>query len=50
MSILTVLELLPLLGTIFIAFIPKSQNRVIKQIAFAISLVVAAVSLSLIHI
>jgi NADH-quinone oxidoreductase subunit M len=43
-SILTVLELLPLVGTLVIAFLPKSANRTIKQVAFVISLVVAAVS------
>ena len=44
MSILTVLELLPLVGTVVIAFLPKSANRTIKQVAFVVSLVVAAVS------
>lgn len=44
MSILTVLELLPLLGTLVIAALPKSANRTIKQVALGTSVVVAALS------
>jgi NADH-quinone oxidoreductase subunit M len=43
-SILTVLELLPLLGTLVIAALPKSANRTIKQVALGTSVVVAALS------
>ena len=45
MSILTTLELLPLVGVIAIAFTPKSNAKVSKQIALGFSLLVAAVSI-----
>jgi NADH-quinone oxidoreductase subunit M len=42
---LTLLELLPLLGSIGIAFLPKDNSKLVKQVALASSLLVAAVSI-----
>lgn len=44
MSILTTLELLPLVGVIAIAFTPKTNSRAPKQIALGISILVAIIS------
>ena len=45
MSILTALEILPLIGSIVIAFAPKDNAKLVKQIALGTALVVTAVSL-----
>lgn len=45
MSILTTLQLLPLFGAIFIAVLPVSSARLIKQIALGFSLLVTASAL-----
>ena len=45
MSILTVLELLPLIGAVVIGFGPKNNSKLVKQIALTTSLVVAILSL-----
>jgi NADH-quinone oxidoreductase subunit M len=44
LSILTALELLPIIGTLVISFVPKDKSSLVKQIALATSLVVAAVA------
>jgi NADH-quinone oxidoreductase subunit M len=44
-SILTALEILPLIGSIVIAFAPKDNAKLVKQIALGTALVVTAVSL-----
>ena len=45
MSILTTLELLPLIGAFIVGFLPNSNAKLIKQVSIAISLLVAAVSI-----
>ena len=45
MSILTVLELIPLIGALIVGFGPKDNSKIIKQIALTTSLVVAILSL-----
>lgn len=45
MSILTALEILPLIGALVIGFAPKGNTNLIKQIALGTSLLVAIVSL-----
>jgi NADH-quinone oxidoreductase subunit M len=44
-SILTVLELLPLVGALIIGFAPKENSKLVKQIALGTSLLVAVVSI-----
>jgi len=44
-SILTTIELLPLIGVIALAFVPKAQVKLIKQLSIAVSLLVLAVSI-----
>ena len=43
MSLLTVLQLLPLLGAALIATIGKDREDLVKKAAFAVTLLVAAV-------
>ena len=45
MSILTLLEILPLIGSLVLAFLPKDNSKLIKQIALVTSLVVAILSI-----
>ena len=45
MSILTVLEILPLVGSLVLAFLPKDNSKLIKQVALVTSLVVAILSI-----
>ena len=45
MSILTVLEILPLFGSLVLAFLPKDNFKLIKQVALVTSLVVAILSI-----
>ena len=45
MSLLTVLQLLPLLGAALIATIGKDREDLVKKVAFAVTLLVAAVGL-----
>ena len=44
MSILTAIEILPLIGSLVIAFSPKDNAKLVKQIALGTSLLVAVVS------
>jgi len=46
MNLLTTMGALPLLGSIFIALMPAANTKLIKQIALAISLLVAGVGIS----
>ena len=46
MNLLTTMGALPLLGSIFIALMPAANTKLIKQIAFAISLLAAGVGIS----
>ena len=46
MNLLTTMGALPLLGSIFIALMPTANTKLIKQIALAISLLVAGVGIS----
>ena len=45
MSFITVLGLLPLVGALAVAFLPKSNEKLTKQVALATSVVVALVSI-----
>lgn len=45
MSILTTLEILPLIGALVIGFLPKGNSRLVKQVALAFSLMVAVLSI-----
>ena len=45
MSILTALEILPLIGALIVGFAPKGNSKLIKQIALGTTLLVAIVSL-----
>ena len=44
MSIVTSLELLPLIGTVLLTFLPKGNADMVKKFAFIISLVVLGVA------
>ena len=46
MNLLTTMGALPLLGSLFIALMPAANTKLIKQIALAVSLLVAAVGIS----
>ena len=46
MNLLTSMGALPLLGSLLIAFLPVANSKLIKQVALAISLVVAGVGIS----
>ena len=50
MSILTTLQLIPLVGALLVALTPKKNSLLTKQVAFATSLVVAAVSIYMVTI
>ena len=44
MSLLTVLELTPLVGAALLYAVPKTNAKLIKQVAFVLSLVALAIS------
>jgi NADH-quinone oxidoreductase subunit M len=44
MSLLTLLELVPLIGSLLLFAVPKENSKLIKQLAFALSIVTLAVS------
>ena len=44
MSILTTIELLPLVGVLALIFTPKAQSKLIKQLAVAVSLITLSIS------
>ncbi len=44
MSLLTALELVPLIGSLLLFAVPKENSKLIKQLAFALSIVTLAVS------
>ena len=44
MSILTTMQLLPLIGSLLIAFIPKERNNLVKQLALGTSLLITALA------
>jgi NADH-quinone oxidoreductase subunit M len=44
MSLLTVLELVPLIGSLLLFAVPKENSKLIKQLAFTLSIVTLAVS------
>ena len=44
MSLLTALELVPLIGSLLLFVVPKENSKLIKQFAFALSIVTLAVS------
>ena len=46
MNLLTSMGALPLLGSLLIAFLPAANSKLIKQVALAISLLVAGVGIS----
>ena len=46
MNLLTSMGALPILGAILIALLPSANSKLIKQTAFAVSLLVAAVGFS----
>jgi len=46
MNLLTTMGALPLLGSLFIALMPAANTKLIKQIALAVSLLVAGVGIS----
>ena len=46
MNLLTSMGALPLLGALLIAFLPAANSKLVKQVAFAVSLLVAGVGIS----